>query len=339
MDIKELKKIAREKLVGYCRVCPFCDGKACAGEVPGMGGIGTGNAFTANIEALNRYKLNMRTIHNVKKPSTSISLWGETLSFPVLAAPMTGASYNMGGQLTEEEFIEDIIAGSLLAGTLGMCGDGAVPVFYEGGLAAIKKHGGKGIGIIKPRMYDEIIKRIRLAEEAKAKAVGVDIDGAGLIVMAMKGQPVEPKPPEEIKAIISSTNLPFIIKGVMTLSEAQIAAECGASAIVVSNHGGRILDHTLGAADVLPEIARHLKGKLKIFADGGVRSGVDVLKLLALGADAVLLGRPLIIGAFGGRREGVAFTLNKIKNELEQAMLLTGSDDVNNISNDILTKI
>lgn len=339
MDIQELRKTAREKLSGYCRVCPVCDGKACSGEVPGMGGIGTGSAFRANIEALNRYKLNMRTIHNVKKPSISKKLWGENISFPVLAAPLTGVSYNMGGQLTEEEFIEDIIAGSLLAGTIGMCGDGAVPAFYEGGLEAIRKHDGKGIAIIKPRKYDEIVKRIRLAEEAKAKAVGIDIDGAGLIVMALKGQPVEPKTPEELKAIIASTDLPFIIKGIMTLTEAEIAVECGADAIVISNHGGRILDHTPGVADVLPEIAMQLKGKVKIFADGGVRSGADVLKLLALGADAVLVGRPLIIGAFGGRKEGVSFILNKIRSELELAMLLTGVADINYISKDVLKKI
>jgi isopentenyl diphosphate isomerase/L-lactate dehydrogenase-like FMN-dependent dehydrogenase len=337
MDIMEIRRIAKEKLQGFCRVCPICDGKACSGEVPGMGGIGTGNAFRANIEALSRYKLNMRTIHNVKKPSLSIDLWGKELALPVLGAPLTGVSYNMGGALTEEEFIEHIILGSNLAGTLGMCGDGADPMFFESGIKAIKKAGGKGIAIIKPRYYDEIIKRIRLAEEAGAVAVGIDIDGAGLIVMAMRGQPVEPKSPEELKEIIASTQLPFIIKGVMTLSEAESAVECGASAIVVSNHGGRILDHTPGAADVLPEIVNSLKGKIKIFADGGVRSGADVLKLLALGADAVLIGRPLIIGAFGGGSDGVAFILNKIKSELSLAMLLTGTQDVQNVSSSVAT--
>lgn len=339
MELKDLRKTAREKLEGFCRVCNVCNGIVCAGEVPGMGGIGTGNSFKANLDALSRYKLNMRTIHNVKSPNTAFNLWGENLSFPVLSAPMTGASYNMGGRLTEAEFIEDIISGSLLANTIGMCGDGADPAFFESGLQAIKSNNGKGIAIIKPRHYDEIIKRIRLAEAVGAIAVGVDIDAAGLIIMAMKGQPVEPKTPDELKAIISSTHLPFIVKGIMTLSEAIIAAECGASAIVVSNHGGRILDYTPGAADVLPEIAMNLKGKLLIFADGGVRSGADVLKLLALGADAVLIGRPLIIGAFGGRKEGVAFILNKIKAELKHAMLLTGIENTDNVPSDILVKI
>lgn len=122
----------------------------------------------------------------------------------------------------------------------------------------------------------------------------------------------------------------------MTPEEAEIALAAGAAAIVVSNHGGRVLDHTPGAAEVLPAIAARVKGRLLIFADGGVRSGSDVLKLLALGADAVLVGRPLVIGVMGGGREGVAFLLNKLKSELIQAMLLTGTADVKSVPRAIL---
>lgn len=339
MDIKELRNAAREMLKGFCNVCPICDGKVCSGEVPGMGGVGTGSSFRENLYALGRYKLNMRTIHDAKNPSVSISLWGEELAVPVLSAPMTGVSYNMGGKLTEEVFIDHIISGSRSAGTIGMCGDGADHSFYASGLKAISKNNGKGIAIIKPRLNEDIIKRIRLAEDAGALAVGIDIDGAGLVTMALKGQPVEPKNPKELEALVSSTKLPFIVKGIMTLSEARLASQCGAAAIVVSNHGGRILDHTPGAADVLPEIAQSLKGKITIFADGGIRTGADVLKLLALGADAVLLGRPLIIGAFGGGSEGVSFILNKIKGELVQAMLLTGCASAKAVSDSILMKL
>jgi isopentenyl diphosphate isomerase/L-lactate dehydrogenase-like FMN-dependent dehydrogenase len=104
----------------------------------------------------------------------------------------------------------------------------------------------------------------------------------------------------------------------------------------VSNHGGRVLDFTPGAAEVLAEIAARVKGKTIILADGGVRSGADVLKLLALGADAVLIGRPLVVAAFGGGREGVALMLNQFKNELLQAMLLTGTADVTKVPATIL---
>lgn len=336
MELSNLRKIAADKLKGYCRICPYCDGVACAGEVPGMGGLGTGSSFKANIAALANYRFNMRTIHNVKNPDTTKEIFGETLSVPILAAPMTGTTYNMGGKITEEEFAEEIIAGSLMAGTIGMTGDGADPAMYGSGLKAISSHNGKGIAIIKPRENNEIIKRIRLAEEAGAVAVGIDIDGAGLVTMAMKGQPVSPKSLNEIKELTASTELPFLLKGIMTPQEAELAVEANAAAIVVSNHGGRVLDHTPGVADVIMAIADKVKGKLIIFADGGIRTGSDVLKFLALGADAVLVGRPLIIGAIGGGRQGVSILINKMKNELVQAMLLTGTADVKKVSKDIL---
>lgn len=336
MGISELKQTAQEKLRGYCRVCPVCNGKACSGEVPGMGGLGTGSAFRANLEALARYRFNMRTLHGVTTPDTTLDLWGVKLFLPVLAAPMTGTTYNMGGQLTEEVFAEALIMGSEAAGTLGMIGDGADPSMYDSGLKALANNGGKGIAIIKPREQKEIIGRIRRAEESGATAVGVDIDGAGLVTMALKGQPVGPKSFEEIKELVKATKLPFIIKGIMTSDEAQLAAEAGAAAIVVSNHGGRVLDLTPGAAEVLEGIADKVKGKVHIFADGGVRTGGDVLKLLALGADAVLIGRPLVIGAFGAGREGVTHIFNQMKQELVQTMLLTGTADVRNVGRSIL---
>lgn len=336
MNLAELRENAREKLKGYCRVCAVCNGKACAGEVPGMGGVGTGSAFTGNLEALAKYRFNMRTIHEVKTVDTSMDLWGNKLSIPVLAAPITGTTYNMGGKMTEEEFIEAMIAGSLAAGTLGMTGDAADPALWKSSMKAIASNQGKAIAIIKPREQKEIISRIRDAEKAGASAIGMDLDGAGLITMALKGQPVSPKTPKEIREVISATKLPFILKGIMTPIEAALAVEAGAAAIVVSNHGGRVLDHTPGTADVLPAIADRVKGKLIIFVDGGVRTGADVLKLLALGADAVLVGRPLIVGVFGVGPDGVTFLINKMKDELVQAMLLTGTSDVKHVKKEIL---
>ncbi|OGW18171.1 MAG: alpha-hydroxy-acid oxidizing enzyme [Nitrospirae bacterium GWC2_57_13] len=336
MELKTIKKNAREKLQGFCRVCPVCDGRVCAGEVPGMGGAGTGSAFMANVEALARHRLNMRTIHPVKEADLSFDLWGTKLSLPVLAAPMTGAPYNMGGKMTEEEFITEVVEGSLLAGTSAMTGDGADPTMYDSGLQAGAAHHGRTIAIIKPRQQEEIIKRIRQAEAAGVLAVGMDIDGAGLVTMALKGQPVSTKTFEELKEVVAATKLPFVLKGIMTPEEAELAVQAKAAAIVVSNHGGRVLDFTPGAAEVLPRIADRVRGKIIIFADGGVRSGADVLKLLALGADAVLVGRPLIVGAFGNGREGVALLLNKMKSELLQTMVLTGTADVKKVSKNVL---
>lgn len=289
-----------------------------------MGGVGSGAAFTANLEALARVRLNMRTIHDATDPDTRLTLFGEELATPILAAPMTGTPYNMGGALTEREFIGAVITGSRMAGSLGFSGDGADPAMYDAGLEAIAAEGGRGVPIIKPRALNAVRERLARAEAAGARAVGMDIDGAGLVTMALKGQPVGPKTLAELREIIAATRLPFVIKGIMTVDEAELAVEAGAAAIVVSNHGGRILDHTPGAAEVLPAIARAVGGRITVLADGGVRSGVDALKLLALGARAVLVGRPLVIGAFGGGAEGVRLVLEQMTAELKQAMLLTG---------------
>lgn len=85
--MKEIRAAARERMKGHCRVCPVCDGKACSGEVPGMGGLGTGASFRNNREALNACKLNMTALHDAREPRTNCTILGIDLSFPVMAAP------------------------------------------------------------------------------------------------------------------------------------------------------------------------------------------------------------------------------------------------------------
>lgn len=338
MNYSEVKKEAKVNLNGSCRVCKVCNGIACAGEVPGMGGKGTGNAFTENIRALEKYKLNMRVIHDAKNPDTSTELFGKKLDIPVMAAPVSGTTLNMGGKYSEEDYISWVIGGCLDSNIYPMVGDTAVDSFLITNLKVLKEFNGEGIVFIKPWENKNIIEKIKLAEEAGAFAVGVDIDACGLITLAMHGKPVMPKNVEEIKEIVASTKLPFILKGIMTVDEAILAVEAGVDAIVVSNHGGRVLDETPGVAEVLPEIAKAVKGKVKILADGGVRTGVDVLKLIALGADAVLIGRPFVTASFGGQREGVKTYINGLKGELKSAMVLTGCKDINSISERVIYK-
>ncbi len=336
MSYKEVLKNARENLNGSCKVCPVCNGKACAGEVPGMGGKGTGEAFSVNVEALDSYKLNMRVIHDAKDPDTSIELFGKKMDVPVFAAPVSGTTLNMGGKYTEEQYISWVIGGCLDAGIYPMVGDTAVDSFLITNLEQLKKFNGEGIAVIKPWENSNVINKIKLSEEAGAFAVGMDIDAAGLITLALHGKPVGPKTVEQIKEIVKSTKLPFILKGIMTVDEAELAVEAGVDAIVVSNHGGRVLDQTPGVADVLPEIAQAVKGKVTILADGGVRNGVDVLKMLALGADAVLIGRPFVTASFGGERDGVKMYIDSLKSELKSAMVLTGCKNVKDITDRIL---
>lgn len=338
MNYKEVLKNAKINLNGSCRVCPVCNGKVCSGEVPGMGGKGTGEAFTVNVDALKKHKLNMRVIHNAKNPDTSIELFGKKMRIPVFAAPVSGTTLNMGGKFTEQEYISWVIDGCLKAGIYPMVGDTAVDSFLITNLEELQKAGGDGIAVIKPWKNSEVINKIHMAEEAGAYAIGMDIDAAGLITLSLHGKPVGPKSVEDIREIAQSTRLPFILKGIMTPDEAILAAEAGVAAIVVSNHGGRVLDQTPGVADVLPEIAAKVKGRIKILADGGVRNGVDVLKLLALGADAVLIGRPFVSASFGGQSEGVQTYINSIVDDLKSAMILTGCNSVGDITSRILTK-
>jgi len=337
MDIKTIRATAKEKMKGFCRVCPICNGRACAGEVPGMGGTGTGESFTENIRALASIKLNMRVIHDAVQPDTTIEIFGQKLQTPIMAAPI-GSAKNAGGAITDLEMITALVVGSHLAGSLGWIGDPANAKMYEDGLSAMRA-AGRGIAIIKPRIdQQEILALFKLAQAAGAVALGLDIDGAGLITMALKGQPVGPKTEVQLKELIEAISLPFIVKGIMTVEEAVKCVNVGAAAIVVSNHGGRVLDHTPGAADVLPEIVNAVQGKIKILVDGGIRSGSDVLKLLALGADGVLIGRPLLVGAFGNGTEGVQTLIEKYTAELRGAMILTGCNSLKDISTDVLFK-
>lgn len=336
MDYNEMLKNAREKLNGSCKVCKVCNGVACAGEVPGMGGKGSGQAFIENVRALERVKLNMRVIHNAADPDTSIELFGKKMDAPIFAAPITGTTLNMGGQLTEREYIEPVVEGCANTGIYAMVGDTAVDAFLIENLDVLKCYDGNGIVFIKPWDNENIIKKIRLAEEAGAFAVGVDIDACGLVTLSLHGKPVVPKDLEQIKELVKSTELPFILKGIMTVEDALMAVEAGADAIVVSNHGGRVLDFTPGSADVLPEIAKAVKGKIKILVDGGVRTGVDVVKMIGLGADAVLIGRPFVTASFGGATDGVETYVNKIKSEIKGAMILTGCSNISEIDEKVI---
>jgi len=336
MDYKEMLKSARENLGGSCKVCNSCNGVVCSGEVPGMGGKGTGAAFKDNFEALNEYKLNMRVIHDAQDPDTSFELFGKKMDIPLFAAPVTGTTLNMGGKFTEEEYITWVIDGCLSSGIYPMVGDTAVDSFLITNLQVLKSFGGEGIVFIKPWSNENVINKIKLAEEAGAFAVGMDIDACGLITLALHGKPVMPKNVEEIREIVKSTKLPFILKGIMTPDEAELAVEAGVDAIVVSNHGGRVLDQTPGVADVLPDIAARVKGKVTILADGGVRSGVDILKMIGLGADAVLIGRPFVTASFGGQKDGVKMYVDKLKDDLKAAMVLTGCKNIKDINGRII---
>lgn len=330
--MKEVWSTAREKLKGFCRVCPVCDGRACAGEVPGMGGLGSGASFRNNISALAAYRLRMKVIHEITEPDLSTDVLGLHLSMPVMAAPIGGTSYNMGANsISEETYIASIVQGCLERGTIACTGDGPLDNIFTAALSAIKTASGKAIPFIKPWEGREADDKIQAALDIGCKIIGMDLDAIGLVTLRKMGRPVAPRGVEQLMALtrhIHAAGARFIIKGIMTREDAELALAAGVDGIVVSNHGGRVLDHTPGTAEILPEIAESVKGKMVVLVDGGVRSGVDVLKMIALGADAVLIGRPCSIAVVGDPEKGLGMYLDSIRQQLASAMVLTGTPSI-----------
>ncbi len=347
LTLEEVRNRAKEKLKQVCMVYKDCDGgptRFCQGQhygrPLGFGGIGSGASFHNNWLALRRIKLKMKLISENFEPDTSIQLFGKNLTMPVMAASVSGVN-SFGGDsvITESKFCNSVINGCKDAGTLGWRGDTYTYNVEENsfGLNAIESAGGWGIKIVKPRSQEEIKKFFKKAEKVGAIAVGVDTDGCGSYMMNKHNKPVFRKTPEDIQELVSSTNLPVIIKGIMCKEDAVDAIEAGASAIVVSNHGGRVLDHTPGTADVLPSIVNAVRKKdALIFVDGGVRTGYDVIKMLALGADGVLVGRDIVRAAVGGGSEGVKLQMNYLQQTLVKAMKMTGCSLLKEITLDIL---
>lgn len=333
----DVRSVARERMKGHCRVCPVCDGRACAGEVPGMGGLTTGASFRNNVAALADVMLNMTVLHDVKTPDTSTNLLGMPLQVPALAAPIGGVSFNMTKDVSEDDYLEAVLGGCEATGTVGCTGDGVPPFIIDGATKALKNH--KGIPFIKPWEGKELYEKLDVVMDCQPAAVGMDVDAAGLITLRKMGRPVTPMSTAELTQVIAYVHKKgyrFIVKGIMTPQDAEKAVAAEADAIVVSNHGGRILDHCPGTAVVLPRIASVVRKRIAVLADGGVRTGVDVLKMLALGADAVLIGRPVSVAAIGGLKEGVTAYFTSITQQLSQAMLLTGCGSVRDITSSIV---
>ncbi len=333
----EIQENAKIRYNGACKVCPICDGRACRGQVPGMGGIGNGDAFVRNIEDLRNITITTNVIHNVKSVDTGIDFLGEHLSLPVIAAPIAGADINLGNQITELEYNREITFGCKQSGTIALLGDGAPVKLYEMALQAIGECGGHGGLIIKPRSdYNQISARINAAHKVNAKLLGMDIDGLALPQMKTNNQAIEPKSLCQLSEIISAAKVPFIIKGIMSEQDAVNAIEAGAKAIVVSNHGGRIIASHPSAVSVLENIAKAVKGKAVIIYDGGIRSGDDIFKVIALGADLVMIGRPMATAVLGGGRDGVETYLGMLQSQLAKVMLLTGCKSVSDIRREMV---
>ncbi len=342
-DLEGVRDLARKKMKGICAAYPSCDGnmdKICQresyGKPIGLGGAGKGLSFRNNIAALDKIKFNMSVVGEDFEPDTRTRFLGVDLEFPIMPASTAGAEkYNAA--LDETDFCKAVLRGAKDAGTIALRGDTwfYTPEKYPS-LDAMEICDGHGIAIFKPRSQDVLKRLIERAENMGCKAVGVDLDGAGSTIMARHGQQVFKKSVEDIKELVGFSSLPFIAKGVMRPDEALKCADAGVAAIGVSNHGGRVLDSTPGTAEVLPLIRAQVGKRVALTVDGGVRTGYDVLKMLALGADAVLLGRDVIRAAVGGGAYGVRLHLEHVSKILKKAMFMTGVSTIDEIDSRIL---
>ncbi|MBN2259742.1 MAG: alpha-hydroxy-acid oxidizing protein [Clostridiales bacterium] len=329
---------ARKLMGNSCKVCPVCNGVACAGQIPGMGGTGTGEGFINNFTALKNIKLNMKVLNTFSIPNTEVEFLDFNLSFPVIGAPVASVDLNMGGGLSEEIYIDSFMKGCFDAGVLGSTGDGLEDFVYQAGFKAIKNVEGFGIPFIKPWEDKIFYKKLNDALISGAKVIGIDIDAIGLTVLRKFGLATKMRTHEELKTLIDSIPVPVILKGILSPEEAVTAIQAGASAIVVSNHGGRILDSCPSTAQVLPQIVKAVDKQIPILVDGGVRSGEDILKMIALGADAVMIGRPVAISVFKDTESGVRDYLVNLKDQFEKAMILTGCHSVDEIDSRVIYK-
>jgi len=141
---------------------------------------------------------------------------------------------------------------------------------------------------------------------------------------------------KDLEWLCSITRLPVIVKGVVRGDDAEQAMKCGAGGIAVSNHGGRQLDSAIATLRALPDVVQGVAGRGEVLVDGGVRRGTDIVKALALGAKAVLLGRPVIWGLATGGEDGVARLLGLLREEFDTALALCGCKSVDRVTRDLI---
>ena len=314
MTYQEVLEQARGAMGPYCKACPVCNGLACRNTVPGPGAKGIGTGFIRNYQKWQELCVNMDTICENKPVDTSFTLFGRTVDLPVFAAPVGAMTLHYGDKYNDLAYNDILVAAA----------------------AAIAKNGGCGVPTVKPWNLETIRQKMDLVKAADPFAIAMDIDAAGLPFLKNMTPPAGSKTVEELREIVAMAEKPFIVKGIMTVAGAKKALEAGAKGIVVSNHGGRVLDHCPSTAEVLPAIVDAVGGRMTILVDGGIRTGMDVFKALALGADAVLIGRPFVTMVYGAGAEGVKTYVEKLKAELADTMAMCGAHSLADISRSML---
>ena len=311
------------------------------------GGAGGERTLRANVEAFSRWELRPRVLVDVSEVSAETEVLGSPTLMPMLVAPMAfQAMAHDDGEL-------GMAQATAAAGTV-MC----VSTFATVGpaeVAAAAPDGRRWLQLYWLRDF-EIVKGILAeARESSYEAVVLTVDApysgrrerdlrnefaipAELGVPALEAAAgsrnltieevlglVDPSVTwSDLERLAEEAQLPVYIKGVMTAEDARLAVEHGVAGVVVSNHGGRQLDGVSATLDVLPEVVEAIGGQIDVLMDGGIRRGIDVAVALALGADAVLVGRPILWGLTVDGQAGAELALGMLRDEFELALALLG---------------
>ena len=336
MNYSDVLANARQCIGKYCKACPVCNGVACKNQIPGPGAKGVGDTAIRNYNKWADIRVNMDTLCENGTPDTHVELFGRSFKYPFFAGPVGAVNLHYSDTYTDMTYNDVLVRACAESGIAAFTGDGTDPAVMEGAAAAIAKNGGCGVPTVKPWNLETIRQKMDLVKAADPFAIAMDIDAAGLPFLKNMTPPAGSKTVEELREIVAMAEKPFIVKGIMTVAGAKKALEAGAKGIVVSNHGGRVLDQCPSTAEVLPAIVGAVGGRMTILVDGGIRTGMDVFKALALGADAVLIGRPFVTMVYGAGAEGVKTYVEKLKAELADTMAMCGAHSLADISRSML---
>jgi len=315
------------------------------------GGAADMTTLRDNRDAFARLRLLPRVLGNLRDASAAASLFGLTLETPVIAAPMAWQKLVH----PEGEFAMATGAAAAGAGCIASCQasvdmtelarNSPAPLWFQlylqprrdDTLALVQRAGDAGYRALVVTV-DAPVNGVRNAEQRAgfhlpAHVRSVNLAGFAQAAATRAGPArspvfrglVDAAPGwDDIAWLREQTRLPLLLKGVTHPDDAGRALDLGVDGLIVSNHGGRVLDGVPAAIDLLPAVARRVDGRIPVLMDGGVRRGTDVLKALALGARAVLVGRPLYWALATAGAAGVAHALAILATELEAAMALTG---------------
>ena len=331
MTYNEVLAAARGQIGPYCKACPVCNGRACGNTMPGPGCKYPGQTAARNYDKWQEICVNMDTLCANVDPDISFEMFGHRFSVPIFAAPLGALPMHYGDKYRDQDYNALLVRVSAEYGSMALTGDGVDPEIMKASVLDMAKVGGIGCPTIKPWNKEFVFEKLDAVKASGAFCAAMDVDGAGLPFLKAMNPNAGSKSVDEMREIIDYAGIPFIIKGIMTPDGARKAVEAGAAGIVVSNHGGRVQGGVPSTAEVLPSIAEAVKGEITILVDGGIRSGVDVFRALALGADGVLIGRPILTAIYGAGEEGYRVYMDKIVGELKSTMTMCGAASLKDI--------